>query len=269
MIHPSGGRPRLELTAQSQGLIAHSITASETPRTSSAAAGTPRVRSLLVEPTDRVLLQRGFVPFEPRKLIYSASIGSPAGVHYAYDFESGALLRAWRGSFVDTFEMWEGRGQNQLAKPAGPALTFNDRPVVAWLEFARNGNWPDRPEALWSSKGYTLEADGQPVFLASLADLKIRDRIAPSADGRGLTRRLEFNGNLPSWSVWVLLAEADRITSQPGDRGWIIGDREWYLDWPVEAGTPAVVRASHGRMQLAVPLTRATLEKPITYTVTW
>ena len=42
-----------------------------------------------------------------------------------------------------------------------------------------------------------------------LSDLSIRDRLAPSIEGRGLERRLEFKGSLPSWETQVLLAEAD------------------------------------------------------------
>jgi hypothetical protein len=269
LIHSSNGPPRLELLAEGPGLASHAVTIRETSPARPGGGRGPRAPQLLVEPEDRVLVMRGFVPFEPRKQLYAASIGSPAGVHYAYDFETAALLRAWRGSFIDAFEMWDGRGINQIAKPTGPALTFTGKPTVAWIEFATSGDWPDRPETVWTSQGYTLERDGQPVFLARLADLTLRDRIAPTPDGRGLSRRLVFAGELPSWSVWVLLAEAESITPQPGGGGWIVGDREWYLDWPASAATPAVVRQRQGRAQLAVPLTNATLGKPIEYSITW
>ncbi|MSU49303.1 MAG: DUF1080 domain-containing protein [Opitutus sp.] len=274
LVHSSNARPSLELTAEGPGLAAHALTVREETAGRGGRGGRgPRAnagaKQLLVEPKDRVLLQRGFVPFEPRKRLYAAAVGTPAGVHYAYDFETGALLHAWRGSFVDTFQMWDGRGNDQTAKPAGPSLTFNGKPAIGLIEYAANGDWPVQLEPLWSSQGYTLEADGTPVFLSSLAEISVRDRIGAAPDGRGLKRTLQLKGKLPSWSAWVLLAEADTITPQPDAKGWIIGAREWYLDWPAGAAQPPVVRTVNGKQQLAVPLTSASLEKPVSYSIVW
>lgn len=265
LIHTANSRPSLELLAEGPGLALHALTA----RTGTGNRGGSGAKQLLVHAKERVVLQRGFVPFEPRKRLYAASVGTPEGIHYAYDFETAAVLRVWRGAFADTFEMWDGRGNNQLAKPAGPTLTFNGKPAIALLEYPQSGDWPDEPEPLWSSQGYTLEPNGQPVFLASLADLTVRDRIAPALEGRGLARTLQCGGRLPSWSAWVLLAEAATITRQPDGAGWIIGDREWYLDWPAGNVHQPIVRSRHGRQQLVVPLTAARLEAPINYTIVW
>jgi len=270
-MHTTHARPNFELVAEGPGLAPHTITVRESgegrggrgPRAAGAA------RQLIVEPKDRTLLQRGFVPFEPRKRLYAAAVGTPAGAHFAYDFETAAILHAWRGSFVDTFQMWDGRGNEQTAQPAGPSLTFNGKPAIALIENAANGDWPTQPESLWSSQGYTLEADGTPVFLATLAALSIRDRIAPLGHGRGLTRTLHFKGRLPAWSAWVLLAEAETITAQPGGQGWIVGAREWYLDWPAGAAVTPVIRTANGKQQLAVPLSSASLDKPVTYSIVW
>ncbi len=264
LLHTINPRPTLTFIAEGPGIAPRELTASErSPRPAIAA------KRLVVESTDRILLQRGFVPFDPRKRLYAASVGTPAGVHYAYDFETGALLRAWRGSFIDTMDMWEGRGNDQVAKALGPELTFNAKPAVAMIEYAQRGDWPDQPEALWSSQGYTLEPDGQPVFLSQLAGLSIRDRIAPAREGRGLTRTLNLSGSLPSWSTWVLLAEAEMITAQPDGHGYIIGEREWYLDWPAAAPRPPVLRSVNGKQQLAVLVTTANLTQPITYSIIW
>ncbi len=272
VVHTSNARPSFELVAEGPGVAPQSLTVREAGEGGRGGRG-PRpgasTRQLIVEPKDRTLLQRGFVPFEPRKRLYAAAVGSPAGAHFAYDFETSAILHAWRGSFVDTFQMWDGRGNDQTAKPAGPSLTFNGKPAIALIEYAANGDWPDQPESLWSAQGYTLEADGTPVFLATLADLSVRDRIAPLGQGRGLTRTLNFKGRLPSWSAWVLLAEAETITPQPGGQGWIIGARDWYLDWPANAAVAPVVRTVNGKQQLAVPLSNASLEKPVTYSIVW
>ena len=266
LAHGSNARPAFELVAEGPGLAPHTLTAGTGP---ARARGAANRRTLLVEPADRTLLQRGFVPFEPRKRLYAAAVGTPAGVHFAYDFETGAVLHAWRGSFVDTFQMWDGRGSDQTAKPAGPLLTFQGKPTVGLIEYAANGDWPTQPETFWTPQGYTLEADGTPVFKASLYELTVSDRLAPAAGGPGLERTLTLGGKLPSWSTWVLLAEADRIVPQPDGTGWIVGDRAWYLDWPADAAHRPVLRTVNGRQQLAVPLAGSTLAKPIRYSIVW
>jgi hypothetical protein len=269
-VHTANSRPNLELVAEGPGIAPQTLTARDAAgRGGRGGRDGMTAKQVRVEPKDRVLLQRGFVPFEPRKRLYAASVGTPAGVHYAYDFETGALLRAWRGSFINTADMWEGRGNDQTAKPEGPALTFNGKPAIALIEYAANGDWPIQPETLWTSQGYELEADGTPVFVSTLSELAVRDRIGVAPDGNGLTRTVQFKGKLPSWSTWVLLAESETIKQQPDGRGWIIGEREWYLDWPSNAARQPVLRSVNGNHQLAVPLTAATLEKPITYSIVW
>jgi hypothetical protein len=267
--HTTNGRPSLELVAEGPGVAPHTVTAREEGGGNRRGRRATEAKAIPVEPSDRVLVQRGFVPFDPRKRLYAASIGSPAGVHFAYDFETGTVLRAWRGSFVDTAAMWEGRGEDQTAKPTGPALTFHGKPTIAMIEKAATGDWPDQPEALWSPQGYELGADGTPVFLSALSDLTIRDRLTPLASGHGLARNLEIKGRLASWSTWVLLAEADRITPQPGGRGWIIGQREWFLDWPANSAHRPVIRSFNGRQHLAIPLSAGNLEKPVNYSIVW
>lgn len=278
LVHASNGRPTMELFVEGPGFARRALTVRDQPagdgnrkqpastKGGAAKKGGP---SYQVPVKDRIVLQRGFVPFDPKKRLYAASVGTPAGIHYAYDFEAGTILRGWRGNFIDASPMWEGRGNDQVARPTGPSLTFGAKPTVALIEYTADGDWPDQPDALFTSKGYLLEADGQPVFLSSLADLSIRDRIAPAAEGKGLARTLNVQGNLPSWSAWVLLAEADTITRQPDGSGWIVGDREWYLDWPASAPRQPVLRSVAGKQQLAVPLTRASLEQPIAYSIVW
>jgi hypothetical protein len=137
------------------------------------------------------------------------------------------------------------------------------------IEYGQEDRWPDNPDPLWISKGYKIGADGIPTFRSKLADLSVQDRIVPVDGGKGLTRTIQVSGELSAWSTWVLLAEADTIQPQPGGKGWIIGDRLWYLDWPADATTTPVVRSKGGRQQLAVPISRAALDQPITYTIIW
>ena len=265
-LQTGNGRPFLALTAESLAIASQLLTTDEARGGFGGGRGR---RSLAVEVKDRVLALRSFVPFEPKKRLYAINVGTPAGVHFTYDFETGALLRAWRGAFLDTFEMWDGRGENQIAKPTGPALAFNAKPSVALVEFPLTGGWPEQADAMQSSRGYELEADGLPVFLSNLSTITMRDRIAPGTDGRGLARTLTVGGKLTDWSTWVLLAEADTITPQPGGGGWIVGDREWYLDWPADAAHTPVVHTRGGKQQLVIRVSKAALDAPINYSLVW
>jgi len=263
-VHAGWGRPNLRLTVEGPGLAPQLLSPETRPASAEA-----RPRQLLIEPTaDRVRLQRGFVPFDPKKRLYAINVGTPTSLHYAYDTETGAILRVWRGGFLDTFEMWDGRGENQFAKPTGPALTLPNQPVLALLERPAQ-DWPDQPDAMRSSQGYRLEPDGLPVFSFKLSSLSATDRIAPTPASHGFTRTLVVTGKTTSWESWVLLAEAAHITPQPGGRGYIIGDREYYLDLPAGSAVQPVLRTRNGHQQLAVPINGATLDKPIVYTLVW
>ena len=266
-VHPRGARPNLDLLVEGPGIALHSLMANE-PRTAGSAAVNPT--PIKIEPIgNRVRLQRSFIPFEPKKRLYCINVGSPIGVNYSYDLETGTLLRAWRGGFLDARELWVGRAVNQLAIPTGPSLTFGAKPTIALIEFPNTGGWPEQADAMQSSLGYTLEPDGQPVFLSKLSDLTIRDRVAPMLEGIGLTRTLTLGGELSSWSTWVLLAEADTIIPQPSGIGWIIGDRELYLDWPSRSAHTPVIHTRNGKQQLVIRITKPGLDAPIKYSLVW
>lgn len=218
-------------------------------------------------PADRTILQRCFMAFPPVKRLYAAAVGTPAGVHFAYDLERGALLRAWRGGFVDAAEMWYERGDSQLAKPLGATIDFPGKAGVALLETPAADGWPETPGALYASEGYRLEPDGTPVFHATLASLRLSDSFRPAADGVGLTRTVTVEGAPTSWAAFVLLAEADGITPAPG--GWVIGDRQHYLDWPEASPHRPVVVTARGRQRLVVPVGGKNPTVPVSYTLIW
>ena len=222
---------------------------------------------VLVEPTDRVLLQRGFVPYDPSKRLYACSVGTPSGVHFAYDFENGALLRVWRGGFIDTVEMWESRGERQTARPTGALLDLTSKPSVALIELPETDGWPATPGPLFVSDGYRLEADGTPVFLSRLSTLTIEDRLQPAEDRSGFTRTVTIDGKRASWAAFVLLAEAETIRAVPG--GYVVGERDWYVDWPEGSPHQPEIREVGGRQLLVVPVTQGTLGKPLVYSLVW
>ncbi len=221
----------------------------------------------LIDPTDRVLAQRAFVPFESGKRLYAISVGSPAGVHFAYDLEAATLLRVWRGKFLDASQLWKGRAEPQIAKPTGPSLTLTGKPLLA-LFADGEPHWPEKPAQTATSQGYRLEPDGTPVFLYSYVGVAVTDRIAPLADGRGLTRALHFTGKPWERRLWVLIADSSVITPQPGG-GYLIGDREYYIDWPADASLQPRIRTEGGRQQLVVHLPLEGEQHDVTYNLVW
>ena len=268
-MHGSNRKSGFKLTAEGPSVARRELSAPKSTKLAGAKSAPEPVSEILIEPAaDRVRLQRSFVPFTPKKHLYAINVGTPDGLHYAYDFETAAMLRVWRGKFLDTFEVWDGRGENQLAKPAGPALTLSAKPVLALIESSAH-DWPDQPDPLWSSQGYQLEPNGQPIFHFTLATLRATDRIAPATATHGLTRTLLITGKKTDWESWVLLAEAEQITPQPNGRGYIIGDRAYYLDLPAQSPVRPFVRTRYGRQQLVAPITKATLDQPIVYTLVW
>jgi hypothetical protein len=219
-----------------------------------------------VDPTDHIITQRGFVPFEPYKRLYAISVGTPAGVHFAYDLEAATLLRVWRGRFLDASELWVERAEAQLAKPNGPALTLSGKPLLAM--FTEGGaRWPEKAGLTTASQGYRLEADGQPVFFYSDVGVSVTDRIAPLPDGKGLTRTLHFTGKPWERSLWVLVAEGTKVTAQDG--GFVIGDREFYVDWPAGAALQPAIRTEGGQQQLVVHLPVDGEPHDVTYNLVW
>lgn len=233
-------------------------------------ASKPAKGTLVVVVQDRVLVQRGFVPVGDSRHLYGCAVGFPGGWNFAYDTATGSLAAVWKGPYIDTYEMWDGRSFNQLARPLGPVLALGGHPTVALfpdrlLEFPRA--WPDRADPLYSPGGYERERDGTPVFLGTLADLTIRDRVAPTSDGRGLARSLRFGGQLSLWHTWILLAEGPTIEAD--GTGYRVGGIHLRVEVPAHSAFKPVIRSSDGRQQLVVRLLKENLSQPLDYTLLW
>lgn len=287
------GRPRIALRVEGPGLA---------PQPLSVAALRPAypVPLVPIEPTaDRFRTQRSFFPYtDPtkpyagNKRVYVAAVGSPAGIHYAYDLEWHSLLAGWRGGFLDASGIWHQRGYQQQVVPTGSVVPFIGRPALAALATSTD-DWPDPiadayaeagedfnardnndgpPTALLGlpsplvSQGYTLGADGQPTFQFTAYGVAAEDRWTPSADGRGLTRTLTFARPLDRDDFYLLLAEDESVTlASPGH--YVIGDRRYYLDLPAGSPLRPDIQIAGPNQQLRAPLPRGTTS--ISYRLNW
>jgi hypothetical protein len=227
------------------------------------------VEPIPVEVRDRIIVQRGFVPFGSGKRLHAVSVGTPAGVHFAYDLETNAILHVWRGDFLDAGEMWEGRSANQWAKPMAPAVTLHALPLIIAADPAATTPWPTEPDAATSAHGYVLEPDGQPIFLTKFGSLSIRDRIAPLPETRGLARTLTFTGPAPENTTLLLLAAAKTITAQPDGHSYQIGNHAYTVDLPAATTLRPEIRTRGDQQVLVVPVNATTLAQPLVYHLAW
>lgn len=254
----------LKVWAEGPGLAPRPLLASAEQASAKPADATPLIP---VEPKERILLQRTFVPLDHSRRLYACFVGTPAGVHYAYDLEQAAIVGVWRGGFFEGHDLWHERAEDQEARPTGPGFTIEGRPLL--FQFGdHDPRWPERAPPTSASQGYRLEANGQPVFLFTFSGVSVEDRIAPLPKGDGLTRTLKFSGKPREKDAWALLAEAPVITPQPGGAGWVVGDRDFYLDWPKDSPARPTLRREGDRMQLLVRVT-ATSPRELTYNLLW
>ena len=165
---------------------------------------------------DRPYLLRSFLYFPPTRLYqpvkkrtHVVNVGERGGPHYSYDLQRGALLQAWRGDFVDVREMWDGRGEAQVALPLGRVVAFSGG--AQWS--ASVDAWQDSLTDLHHSR-YELDADGRPTFYFTDGSRTVSDRILPDTDqlSRTLTH-VEGSGD-----AHTVLATAGRIDElAPGE----------------------------------------------------
>ena len=177
---------------------------------------------LKIEPDDRPYILRSFAYF-PTPKIYSeatkrthvVSVGEGAGPHYSVDLQTGALLQAWRGEFADVQDMWIDRGEPQVMRPLGPAISFDGRPQ--WSDNPTRA-WPEPPAAPdeddFQHRAYDLDAAGRPTFEYQLAGATVTDYLAP--DGAGLLRELTYTGG--GGAHYAIVAGGKEITeTSPGN----------------------------------------------------
>ena len=65
---------------------------------------------------------RSFMYHNNKKLTHVLSVGDPTQLHYSYDLLQGALLKIWKGNFLNATDMWYERGEPQTAAPLGASI---------------------------------------------------------------------------------------------------------------------------------------------------
>ncbi|MEM8713703.1 MAG: hypothetical protein AAGG01_22405, partial [Planctomycetota bacterium] len=123
-------------------------------------------------------------------------IGTPAGLHLAFDEKNSRLAKAWRGRFLNATGTWQGRA-GALESPGSKDVTeFLPGLAVAPLD-RLNGVWPapysgSNPEGVKTrALGRTLERDGSVTLRYAVGDLTVAETVRPVQVGVRLSKKAE------------------------------------------------------------------------------
>lgn len=241
------------------------------PSESKSAANTTGLSTTLLNPNTSQLIEQGTSDLSGNRRIEGVAVGSPDSLHYTYSADRGALLQMWRGAFLLQPPGSDYAGTKFRFHPGGSVIEHSGRPTMAWLRH-QDDPWPKAAsrDASQGEPAWRYDDQGLPVFLLSSHRRSGTEQIIVRADRHGLTRRIVINAPDPALSAstgatWLLLAEAAQITDSSS--GFVIGDREYYLDLPYSVDWTFTIRKGGAGYQLIalVPDKRATL----TYHLIW
>ncbi|NND06962.1 MAG: DUF1080 domain-containing protein [Saprospiraceae bacterium] len=180
-----------------------------------------------IEVGEQPEMVRGFVMHADEKLTHTISVGTPQGIHFSYNLNQGALVKAWKGGFANVTNMWQGRGASQLLLPLNAAIQAPNLSSIAVID--EGTNWPDSAKHL-QYLGYDLGEDQMPIFRFRMDEMRMSDRMLIS-EGK-LKRQISVEGE-GSTDVQLLLASALAIIQQPNGLFNING--QYFIDTEMDA----------------------------------
>ncbi|MEJ1236588.1 family 16 glycoside hydrolase [Chryseolinea sp. T2] len=167
--------PRLGLSVESETTYEHSLHAFN-----SFPPDDNPTSPIFVEVGSEPRLLRSFLDFKgdrKQRLTHTISVGDPTGVNYIYDNKNGNLVCAWHGPFVDATRMWHDRGDGSSI-PRGAVQYFFVNQPLAFLPSDKDAFPVINNDALTDKdnhvgKGYSIGADGRPVFKYNYQGLEV------------------------------------------------------------------------------------------------
>jgi hypothetical protein len=198
---------------------------------------------ILKDDYDNLRSFMGFTEDGKRKRVtHAISVSTPAGIHFTYDLDKGALLQAWRGQFLNATPMWDSRGDGS-SRPLGAITPFNDDLTIS-----------DKLPAIWPSDtvgsgyrplGYSLDDENIPTFRYQIYGNKVSDHIEV-AEKQKLKRIISVDSDAP---FAARLAEGYSI--EKIEEGlYAINDKSWFVEIPDAEGISQ--RSSDGKSELIV-----------------
>lgn len=207
-------------------------------------------------------LLRGFLMFNNKKRTHVISVGTPEKVNFSYELKQGALMQIWRGQFLDVTQMWEDRGEPQLARPIGSVIPLSAAPAIAFLN-DKDTAWPDSLSFDdFHNNGYVLDKSRMPTFTYNYNGADVSDKFSVINSGASLQRAITVANGTDK--LYCRIIAAKNIAAQKNGT-YLIGDKEYYIK--VEDGYKPFIRTTSAGQELLVPIGKSTT--PLTYSITW
>jgi hypothetical protein len=229
------------------------------------------VNPIVLEAQTEPVLLRSFEWHRHSKRTTVLSVADPMGVHYSYDLAQGTPFFVWRGPFLETTQMWNDRGEDQISRPMGSVVDLSGAPTLAFLSDA-NATWPDSITDPGSFRrgGFRLDKAGRPIMLAEVRGIAVEDALRPDSGGLGLRRelRLRAPASASTDGLYVLLARGKNLAKQ-SDGSFGVDDKSYFIT--VSGAAQPVIRGRYGegREELVLPVRFDRGEAVVAYTIGW
>ncbi|WP_423147974.1 family 16 glycoside hydrolase [Rubrolithibacter danxiaensis] len=204
------------------------------------------------------VMQRGFVNNHGTKKTHVISVAEPGDANYTYDLKRGEFIQIWRGDFLETTQMWYGRGETQLAVPLGSVTELPAKPALAFLS-DKNAAWPDS-NLTYNYSGYDVEND-RPIIKYTLGNTPVRESFISEDGGKKLTHIIEIT-NKADKDLWALVAESNEIEKLANGL-YAINNKQFYIDLK-DIKKPLIRTNSKGLKELIVPI-----DNTVNYSIIW
>ena len=142
---------------------------------------------------------------------HAIAVGFPQELHYSFDADRARVAQLWKGSFINAHATWFNRFVPPVKPLGSDVVQLPLGQIVAPLKDGRAA-WPTAasPDAF---QGYRLDKRRVPTLLYRVGRLQIADRTEPSADGKGLARRIEISPrDATAQRIWIRPLTGKRLT---------------------------------------------------------
>jgi hypothetical protein len=182
-------------------------------------------------------------------------VGSPDGLHVAFDANAVRMAKAWCGRFFDAGGSREGRGgvfleplgSDVIDLPPGPSFAVLASPGATWpLPTPGGRNSP------LLFRGYRTDKAGVPTFLYKLDALEIEETPVPllREGGAALIRKFALKGSAAP-GAHFLAAAGNKIEGSAGGGEWKVDGK---LTVRMDPRLKPFLRNSAGVKELVVPV---------------
>ena len=194
-------------------------------------------------------------------------VGSPTGLHFAFDEQNARLVKAWRGRFLNAEKTWKGRAGG-LENPASSDVVEMPPGLPVIPISSMNSTWPEAAGRDMGARiiGRTAHPDGSMTFRYAVGDLSVTEHVRPveltvnegatTEPGTRLGVERSFTVRAPAGSPVIARAMVASRFESIGSGRWSINGGAWPVleldqqsarlarvcDAPEGAGFPAELR---------------------------